>query len=206
MYGRADEIKKVMEILETFDVPYFENKKMILLRFTYMRAEDFIAEIKTILSGLGFRMGAPPNEMGPLLIPIKQLNAALLVSPDEKTAKLIIEWKERLDTAESAGAIERAYSFIPQYSRASDLVKSIQSLYGVASASSGEVTPVDAAAAQKTGMQKTPQAVTGGLPPGMKISADDSKNMILIVSTPGAYKIIQRLLTDLDIPPRQVLI
>jgi general secretion pathway protein D len=199
LYGRADEIKRVMEVLETFDVPYFENKKMFLLRLTYMRAEDFITEIKSILSGLGFRTGSPPNEMGPMLIPIRQLNGVLLVSPDEKTSKLIIEWKERLDTAESAGAEERAYSFIPQYSKASDLVKSIQNLYG------GGLL-ADTSAGQKAGTQKTSAAVASSMPAGMKVSADDGKNVILIVSTPVNYKIIQRLLKDLDTPPKQVLI
>jgi general secretion pathway protein D len=199
IYGQADQIKRVLDVLETFDVPYFENKKIYLLNLTYMRAADFITEIKAILSGLGFRVGSQLNEAGPLLIPIKQLNAVLLVSPDEKTAKLIIEWKEKLDTAESAGAEERAFSFVPRYSKASDLVKSIQNLYGVA--------PItDAAAAQKTDATKTTTTVTGGMPPGMKISADDGKNVILIIATPVLYKIIHRLLTDLDTPPRQVLI
>lgn len=199
IYGQADQIKKVLDVLETFDVPYFENKKIYLLNLTYMRAADFITEIKAILSGIGFRVGSQFNEAGPLLIPIKQLNAVLLVSPDEKTAKLIIEWKEKLDTAESAGAEERAFSFVPKYSKASDLVKSIQNLYGVA--------PVtEAAVGQKTDATKTTTMVAGGLPPGMKISADDGKNVILIIATPVLYKIIHRLLTDLDTPPRQVLI
>ena len=199
IYGQADQIKKVLDVLETFDVPYFENKKIYLLNLTYMRAADFITEIKAILSGIGFRVGSQFGEAGPLLIPIKQLNAVLLVSPDEKTAKLIIEWKEKLDTAESAGAEERAFSFVPKYSKASDLVKSIQNLYGVA--------PVtEAAVGQKTDATKTTTMVAGGLPSGMKISADDGKNVILIIATPVLYKIIHRLLTDLDTPPRQVLI
>ena len=202
IYGQADQIKKVLDVLETFDVPYFENKKIYLLNLTYMRAADFITEIKAILSGLGFRVGSLPNEIGPLLIPIKQLNAVLLVAPDEKTARLIIEWKEKLDTAESAGAEERAFSFSPRYSKASDLVKSIQNLYGIA--------PItEAVAGQKTDAAKPPThttTVAGGMPSGMKISADDGKNVVLIISTPALYKIINRLLTDLDTPPKQVLI
>jgi len=199
IYGQADEVKKILNLLDTFDVPYFENKKIYLLHLTYMRAPDFITEMKAILSGLGFRVGSLPTDAGPLLIPIKQLNAVLLVSPDEKTSKLIIDWKEKLDTAESAGAEERAFTFAPQYSKASDLVKSIQNLYGTTPAAS-------AATDQKTGAAKTAAVGAGALPAGMKISADDTKNMILIVSTPVSYKMIHRLLTDLDTPPRQVLI
>lgn len=198
LYGRADEISRAMEIIEAFDVPYFEDKKMHLLRFTYMRAEDFVTEIRAILTGLGFRIGTPPLDLGPQLIPIRQLNGVLLISPDEKTTRLIIDWKEKLDSADSAGAEERAYTYAPRFSKATDLVKSIQTLYGGAPLA-------DAASAQRAGAQKPPSPA-GALQPGLKISADENKNIILIVATPGAYKIIHRLLADLDTPPKQALV
>jgi general secretion pathway protein D len=42
--------------------------------------------------------------------------------------------------------------------------------------------------------------------PGLKISADDGKNIIIIIGSPAAYKNVLSLLKSLDIPPRQVLI
>jgi general secretion pathway protein D len=41
---------------------------------------------------------------------------------------------------------------------------------------------------------------------GLKISSDDQRNIIMIVSSPAEYKNILNLLEDLDVPPRQVLI
>lgn len=194
LYGRGDQIKKVLDVLEIFDVPYFENKKLFLLRFTYIKPDEFINEIKTVLTGLGFRIASLPNEAGILFLPVKYLNALLMVSPDDKTAKYVLEWKEKLDTAETGGTEERSFTFSPQYSKATDLVKSIQSLYGI-----GGFTD------SKTGLTKPAAAIGAGLPDA-KISADDGKNIILIIGTPAAYKKIHILLNDLDTPPKQCLI
>lgn len=197
MYGRAEQIRKVLDVLETFDIPYFEGKKLYLLRFTYMKADDFINELKIILTGLGYRVAAAAEDPGPLFLHLRQLNAVLLVSPDDKTSRYVLEWKDKLDTAESAGAEERAFSYMPKYTKASDLVKSIQTLYGIAA-------PADPA--QKAGAQKPAAAGQTVSQSGMKISADDGRNIVVVVGTPLAYKVILSLLKDMDIPPRQVLI
>ena len=196
MYGRGDQIKKVLDVLETFDVPYFENKRLFLLRFTYIKPDEFINEIKTVLTGLGFRIASSANEVGTLFLPVKYLNALLMVSPDDKTAKYVLEWKEKLDTAETGGTEERSFSFSPQYSKATDLVKSIQSLYGITQSPSTDV---------RAGASK-PATGAGTSLPDARISADDGKNIILVVGTPAAYKKIHGLLKDLDTPPKQCLI
>ena len=133
LYGRPYQMKQIVELIETFDVPSLHNKQLFLMRLTYWQIDDFIKEITKILKGLGFNIALAPRDPGPLLMPIKTLNSILVVSPDENTTKYILEWKSRLDTAEAAGTEERSYTFVPQYSKASDLVTSIQKLYGVVS-------------------------------------------------------------------------
>lgn len=218
MYGRPDEIRKVMDVVETFDIPYLVNKKTFLLHFTYIKAEDFINEMKTILTGLGYRIAASANDPGPLFMHIKQLRAALVVSPDDKTSRLILEWKSKLDAADSAsaGVEERAFSFRPQYARASELVKSIQMLYGIAPSAAGVSRPIQGVTATGQGIAApgqgyspqmgTVQGGTGILLPGMRISADDNRNIIIFIGTPSSYKVVYDLLTNIDTPPRQVLI
>lgn len=201
LYGRPDQIRRVLDVLEIFDAPYFEGRKPYLLRFTYMKAEDFISEIKTILAGIGWRAAASADDPGPLLLHLRQLNAVLLISPDDKTTGFIIDWKERLDTAEAAGAEERAFSYTPQYTKASDLVKSINALYGVTTPADQQRPAAGPAAAQTPA---APRPVAGL--PGMKIAADDGRNIVVIVCAPLVYKVIHSLLKDLDVPPRQVLI
>jgi len=171
---------------------------------------------------MGFSVVKSPKEPGILLIPIKTLRSLLVIAPDDKSLNHVLEWKERLDTPEAAGSQEKPFTYIPRYSRASDLVKSIRNLYGFMPAQQ----PVPAG---PTGQQPASEGLPLGQPqpapfpqaqpaptgqaqaasvmiPGMKISADDNRNIIMIVSTPEMYKNILSHLNELDVPQRQVLI
>ncbi|MFA4916748.1 MAG: type II secretion system secretin GspD [Syntrophales bacterium] len=197
LYGQSFQIKQVIDLVETFDVPYLQNKVIFLLRLTYWQTEDFISQLSKILEGLGFSMAKSSKDPGPLFLPIKQLNSILVVSPDEKTTKYILEWRDKLDTAEAAGTEEKSYIFNPQYSNASALVKSLNKLYEV---SAPVRRPIMPKAKESTDTSPTVQQ------PNLRIAADDSKNIIIILASPAVYKNVLNLLKELDTPPRQVLI
>ncbi len=199
LYGRANLMRQAIDIVETFDVPFLQDKKLFLLRLTYWQVEDFINQMTRLLQGLGFTIATTPRDPGPLFMPIKHLNSILVVSPDEATTRYILEWKEKLDTAESAGTEERAYTYSPLYSRAEELVISIKKLYGIMPADRGTGAAKNVSAAGT-------QAATAAMPPDLKLSADDSKNTVIIFASPAVYKKILVLLKGLDTPPKQVLI
>jgi general secretion pathway protein D len=203
LYGQALQIKQIIELIEAFDVPYIQGKRMSMFRLTYWQIDDFIKQISQVLEGMGLSIPKSPKEPGILLIPIKPLGCVLAIATDDISLKYVLDWKERLDTPEAAGAEERPFTYIPKYSTASDLVKSIKNLYGIMP--TPQVAPARPSAQQptpeRTAAQPAPAAVTG-----LKISADDQKNMIMVVSTPAEYKHILSLLKDLDVTPRQVLI
>ncbi len=203
MTGQPREIRKVLEVLETFDVPYFESKKFLLLHFTYIRPDEFISGIGTLFAGLGMPIAGSPGGAGPYMVILKQLNAVLLISPDDKTTKFILEWKEKFDNAAAAGSEERAFIYKPQFSKATELVKSIQNLYGSLPAANVASATTSSAAAAVTAPKP---ATVGGSLLGGKIAADDVKNVVIVVSTPAIYRIILDLIKGLDTPTRQVLI
>jgi general secretion pathway protein D len=203
LYGRAFQMKQIMELIETFDVPSLQNKQLFLIRLTYWQIDDFIKEISRILTGLGFNIAKSHMDPGPLFMPIKTLNSILVVSPDEDTTKYILEWKTKLDTPEAAGSEERSYTFTPQFTKASDLVSSIQKLYGVVSPATKSPTPTTAPSAT-TG--PTAPAATAVVLPDLKIAADDNKNIVVIMALPERYKTVLSLLRALDTPTKQVLI
>ena len=196
LYGQASQFRQLMEFIETFDVPYMQDKKTTLFRLTYWQIEDFIKQVSQIFEGIGLSVAKSPKEPGILLIPIKPMGSILAVATDDISLKYLIDWKERLDTPEAAGAEERPFVYVPKYARASDLVKSIGNLYGILP------TPTPAAPARPPAApQPAPAAIRS-----LKISADDRKNIIMVVCSPVEYKNILSLLTELDAPPRQVLI
>jgi len=192
--GTASSIKDILDFIDTVDVPYLKEKKLFLFQLTYWQIDEFIKQMTTILEGLGFPVARTPRDPGILFIPIKYLNSLLVVSPDEDMMRLVLDWEERLDTAESAGTEEKAFTYSPKYSKASDLVDAIMKLHGVLPQ------------AKKTEQATSPKPETLPKVAGLKIAADDRRNVVVIITTPATYKVILSLLTELDRAPRQVLI
>ncbi len=196
--GPASDVKEIVEFIGLFDVPYIQNKSLSMLKLTYWQTDEFINQLSTILEGLGFTVARSPRDPGILFIPIKFLNNLIVVAPDEESLKYVLDWYRKLDTAESAGTEEKAFTYTPKYSKASDLVDALRNLYMVA--------PPPAAPGQPpTAQRPSPQQPTLTMS-GLKISADDKRNLILILTTPAQYRIILSYLERLDVPPRQVLI
>jgi general secretion pathway protein D len=202
LYGQASQVKQIVEFIETFDVPYLQGKKIIVFKLTYWQIDDFVKQISQIFEGIGLSVAKSPKDPGVLFIPIKPLGSLLVIAPDDISLKYVLHWKEKLDTPEASGAEERPFVYIPKYARASDLVKSIRNLYGVMPAPAAPAVP---ATPTTPARPPTPQPAQLEIT-GLKISSDDQKNIIMVVSTAAEYKKILTLLTELDVPPRQVLI
>lgn len=204
LLGQASQVKQIVEFIETFDVPYLQGKKMTVLKLTYWQIDEFVKQLSQILEGIGLSVVKSPKEPGILFVPIKPLGNLLVITTDERSLNYVLQWKEKLDTPEAAGAEERPFVYVPKYARASDLVKSIRNLYGVMPTqppAPAAPTPTPAAPARTPSPQPTL-----AVPAGLKISSDDQKNIIMVVSSPIEYKNILNLLMELDSPPRQVLI
>jgi len=223
LYGHASQVKQIVGFIEAFDVPYIQGKKKAMFSLTYWQIDDFVKQLSPILEGLGFSVAKLPKDTGILLIPIRALRSLLVIAPDDKSLRYVLEWKERIDTPEAAGTQEQPFTYIPKYSRASDLVRSIRNLYGilppaqqrVATGPSDQPPTQQGAPVQTVPAAPQMQAVPGVgqqqqvgqvLMPGLRISADDPKNIIMLVCTPETYRNILTFLNDLDVPPRQVLI
>src|SRR5208283_2659284 len=132
LQGNSVNIQQIIDFINYFDVPSLQEKKVLFVRLVYWEPEEFISQLTKMLEGMGIVTAKTPKEPGPIFIAIRQMNAVLVIAPDEKTMKYILDWKNRLDTVEAAGSDEKAYTFAPQFSRASDIVNSVLALYGIA--------------------------------------------------------------------------
>lgn len=213
--GPASAIKDILSFVETVDVPYFSSKKIFLLHLTYWQPEEFVKQMKTILEGIGYRIALTPKDGGILFIPVKFLNSVLIASPDDVTLKVVLDWRSRLDTVEAAGTEEKAFTYTPKFSKASDLVDAMRSLYYVAAPAGAAVTtgtPQPSAQAQAQAQAAAPpqQKAQGQRSSvsaeGLRMAADDKRNVILVSATPSQYRSVLIYLEKLDVPPKQVLI
>ncbi|MBI4691167.1 MAG: hypothetical protein HY754_13030 [Nitrospirae bacterium] len=195
--GPASSVKEVVDLIDMFDVPYMKSRRLFMIRLTYWQTDEFIKQLSAILDGLGFVIAGRPKDPGIFFIPIKVLNSVLVLAPEDDSMEYILEWQKRLDTPESAGSEEKSFIYTPKYSKASDLVDALKNLYTV-------VQPPAAPAASQPKQVLPAQSVLSIA--GLKMAADDKRNIILISASPAQYKAILGYLESLDVPPRQVLI
>ena len=144
LQGNSVNIQQIVDFINYFDVPSLQEKKVLFIRLIYWEPDEFIGQLTKMLEGLGIAAAKTPKEPGPIFIAIRQMNAVLVIAPDETTMKYILDWKNRLDTVEAAGSDEKAYTFAPQFSRASDIVNSVLALYGIAPRSDNAASSKDA--------------------------------------------------------------
>lgn len=194
--GPASAIREIVDLVEIFDVPYMKDKKIFLMKLTYWQPDEFIKQITAILEGVGFGVSASRSGTGILFLPIKYLNNILVIAPDDASMKYVLDWHRKLDSPESAGAEQKAYTYNPKYSKASDLVDSLKNLMEGSAASAKNPPSVPSGAAVRS-------SLTIG---NLRIASDDKRNIILIHSTPAEYKSVLTYLESLDVPPKQVLI
>ncbi len=205
--GSTAAIKEIISFIEVVDVPFFQNKQIFNLKLTYWAPEDFIKQMTLILNGLGISVSASAKEPGVFFLPVKFLNSVLFAAPDEPSFKLVMDWKKRLDTPQSAGTEEKLFIYRPRYSKATELVEAVRKLYG-----GGPVMPMGAGpgagqpGAQPAAAPSQPQSFSGPVKAGLRMSSDDRKNLVIIGSSPAVYADLLQLFDELDKPQRQVLI
>lgn len=221
--GSGFHIKNIIEAIKKIDMPYLENKHIMMINLTYWRAEDFIRQLSEILQSLGIPIAKSQYEPGIFLVPVKHLNSIIAVLPDENAKKILIEWAKRLDVPESAGTEEKLFIYYPLYTRASELVEAVKRLYTAQLSSSPfgtyslSVSPTSQPQTLKPLEPKTSSPISSPTQEkpassisfsmeSLKISSDDKRNIVMVISSPSTYKLLLELFKALDKPPRQVLI
>jgi len=205
--GAASSIKEVADFVKLFDVPYLANKKVMLTKLIYWDTDSFIKQLTSIFEGLGFPVAKTPKEPGIYFIPIKYLNSFITVAPDETALNYVILWTKKLDTAESSGTEEKAFVYTPKFSKASDLLDALKQLFAPSQAPSKAVEQLNPQAQARPQSQQTTQPKSSFFSSeGIKMAADDKRNLLLVMCTPSVYKNLLIYLNKLDVAPMQVLI
>ncbi|KJR42803.1 general secretion pathway protein D [Candidatus Magnetoovum chiemensis] len=249
--GPANMVKEIVSFVNLLDVPYIQEKKVAILELLYWNSEEFISQMKRILEGLNYRVASSQKEPGIMLIPITFLNSVIVVAPDEPSLRFVINWKDRLDTVENVGEEQKIYTYTPKYSKAAELVESIEALYSLVTPNANATEKQDT---KKQDMEKQQNANKSGKNAGvnninsdpslpnasstaalsslssegslpierkssgstntktsfvsdeLRMSADERRNVVLMITTANTYRELLSLLKEIDTPPKQVLL
>ena len=230
----ADNVDKAASILGVMDVPFFEDVSWRLFPVKSVDSDDLAKDLGQVLksAGLFSRPGATQGAFE--VIPIRTMNALLVVTRWPSLLNLVDDWISAMDKAGNTGT--QVWVYFAENSNAADLADIVGQLYGssasarsrsrttggTSATSARSRTGTSAATASRssrTSSSKSRTATTPGAPtataiPGgvgdllgdVEIIADEANNAIVIRATERDYRIIEKVLKQLDILPRQVLI
>ncbi len=203
--GTADELAAVQETVNSFDINYLKGMSVGLYPLYNLDAETLSEDLK---AALGEKILSKDSALLRIL-PIKRLNAVMVITAQPDYLQLADTWIKRLDRAlvETSGSVHvyRAQNV--------DAVKLAETLNQIFTGLKPE-----AALTIAPGLKKT-TVTSKSKQPGRKIThlttregkdiriiADEPNNALIIIADQENFRSIERVIKQLDRLPLQVLI
>lgn len=218
--GTSDEISRVLDLVETFDIDILRGRSFGLFPLTHVSPENLIKELEEIFKTEGKEGGSFFR-----FLPIERLNAVLAITHQSRYLSDIENWVLRLDrTSTKSGGGVNVYRV--QHMDAVELADTLNAIFTgaqkqekAAKVAPGQtastLTNKPATTSKQTSKRSNTARSSGGQQSGdvhvsnvgdVRIIADQANNSIVTVSTPQEYEVILPIIQQLDVLPLQVLI
>ncbi len=209
--GPHGELANIRQTIGIFDVDQLQGKSVGFFRVENVDAVTILSELELIFGD---------NSEGPLaglveFIEVERLNAILVISAQKQYLQRAETWIRRLDQAENLNGANM-YVYHVQNGKAENLADILSQLFDTRrkadlsrSVREGNRARVsNAKNGEKTSSAKIQKSQNGGILDVGEVSiiADVENNALVISSTPGDYKGIEKALKKLDVLPLQVLV
>lgn len=189
---KVKNIKKALEFYNFIDQPTMRNKSMKLVRMTHMDVNEFIEQLEPIIKNYGILISKDLRSSGLQFVPIKHINAFLVLSDKESWINTVLFWKNKLDILEKKTSIDSEFFvYKPLNRKAEELVKVIQQFSEAYSLDQNKTGDEDSSKSSKS---------------TFNVVLDEERNNIIIYTSKQQYINIERMLRRLDTLPKQVLI
>ncbi|MCF6202878.1 MAG: type II secretion system secretin GspD [Methylococcaceae bacterium] len=223
--GTHDELKKILGLIKTFDVNFIAGMSFGLFPLENTEVTNTVAEVEQIFN---------EGEKNPLsgmirFVSIKHLNAILVITKQRAYLKEAENWISRLDKANAGVGEGGVIVYKVQHVDAVELASTLsQVVSGIATSSN---KPASVAPGQKLGslsnksrdksrkkensrFSRNSRNTRNSRGSGQGISAlenvsiiaDESNNALVITAQPQQYRMLKKIIKQLDVMPLQVLI
>ncbi len=220
---KGSNILKTLKLVEAFDADFLEKITHQFYFLTYADAEEVATLVKDIMSSYD-KIGASSFK----LITISRLNALLVIAEDKRIFEKIEVFLKTFDVPNDV-VQKRLFVYSVKNGEAGELSELLNNIFNDEMDSGddeqngsneenkenkpknrGSLFTKKTAAQnninKQTGQAGNEASGTGTLRSDVKITPDEIRNSLIIEATPQDYKIIEKILTQLDVMPRQVLI
>jgi general secretion pathway protein D len=209
---RQSNLRKLLEIVDAFDSATFEGERVRLIPLKNGLARDLVHDLESVFAGVALS----DKEIAIRFVAMDRLNSILVVTPNPEVFPLVEKWLTQLDQP-LATAGTRTFIYKAKHARAADLQKVLSQLYGESGGTLAPITPANGVPVPPQGQQPPTAGNPIGAAPGLaavtqtstegtRIITDETNNTLLIQTTQPVFADIERILRELDVQRRQVLI
>lgn len=220
----ASNIRKIMDLLDLFDVDIFADMRVRIYPILNSYADDVAKEMERIFASLEVSVKSGRG-VGITFTPIIRINSLLVVSSIPGVFDKVEKWLKELDRVPGEGTRLSTFVYYVQNGKAKDLADVLKLVYTPTKATAvrpgATTTPVPSSQQRLTRPSATPTtpgvpspsalptpgAEALGIPEGdINIVVDEVTNSLIIRAYQRDYRAIMETIKKLDIYPKQVLI
>ena len=217
--GSGESLHSAIESLRLLDQSAFQDAKVRWIELNQAPASEVAGELEHVIQSAGM--------VGASALPLKRLNGLILFARSAESMTALVGWVQRLDVPGRDGG-SSLFVYHPRNTQAEALAHALNAVYGHATAaedtssatsgrsssgSSSFGTSVSAPFAASTPMPAAASSpvssstgASGGGDESTRFSVDKETNTLLVFAAPSEWVQIQRILIEIDRPPREVLI
>ncbi len=205
--GSAAELKHVEETVHAFDVNFLQGMSVGLFPLKNVDVETLAGDLEKILGEktLGKDTGLLK------ILPLKRLNALMVITAQPEYLKLAETWIARLDRTitEASGDVHVYRAQNVDAVKLADTLNQIFTGKGKAKTPPTKLAPGQKKATLKSKTKAPAPTFKASSSPAsgdIRIIADEPNNALVIIADQEDYKAIERVIKQLDRVPLQVLI
>ncbi|MCU0615360.1 MAG: hypothetical protein MUD09_09840, partial [Desulfobacterales bacterium] len=219
---KASNIEKILRLTDVFDIDLFRNIGHRFFKLQYVDAEEAAKSVNEIIASYA---GSAKEDF--TLIPLKRINSLLLISKQPRFFSIVQSFVRELD-APIEDDEPNIYVYAVKNGSSGELATLLNSVFSDTSPEKAKKETVKKPEQPRSSTTTAPELFpkteqkaeavarvvserisaegSGTLKGDIKITADEIRNSLIIEATPRDFRIIESILTSIDVLPRQVLI
>ncbi|MBN1227273.1 MAG: type II secretion system secretin GspD [Deltaproteobacteria bacterium] len=206
--GTREQVVDVLRVVNALDRPAMRGRFAGIIKLSYWNPEDMVAELRDILTQEGVPVTKASGKKGLYFTALDRWGTILFFAHERQWIDRVKYWVDILDVAPERDE-SRYFLYFPQNSKALEIAESLGKILGISGEASLSRDDYLKEPESKKGEKKGEERKlhkTELNQDGTRIAVDESRNALIIYSTPEKYDTLKALITKLDIMPVQVLI
>lgn len=212
--GKREQVENVIRFVNMLDRPAMRGRFAGILRLKYWDPPDMANKLTEILTHEGIPVATGPGKKGLYISTLDRWGTILFFAPEKDWVERIKYWVNLLDIPLDKDE-SRYFLYFPQNSKASELAESLEKILGISKPDAsiqglpGKVPGVGKEPGSKKEKEKKKEGISEELKikeVGVRIAVDETRNALIMYTTPKKYKELESLINKLDLMPVQVLI